>query len=309
MSIRRVKQRSNIGAEANVMHVAALAQGQYIYILGSDDILLAGALQEIRSSLTQYAPDVMTFGYSVQLSVSGRLVDTATIPYEPGCYQLSRGCAALFSSLPDLSTSFMFLSSFVIKSTVWHASDSVDCRWVGTQYRHTYKIHYAIRNHVAKRAVVLSGPLVRAGSDPFDEHLPEGSCKQGVHVAGNEMEAIFSKHLLFYDTSLMIGLAKDIYGSWANFPKGLLRSFRRSHSIYQILQLRASCGLRFVHEYYCMCRTMPLGWHYILALGLILRVTRRGNSVFLLLRLASSLLRFKQSIVRIVRGVVRIVPG
>jgi len=49
--IRYYKNDTNIGAEANALKVASYAIGDYIWILGDDDVIKAGKLKEILDSL------------------------------------------------------------------------------------------------------------------------------------------------------------------------------------------------------------------------------------------------------------------
>ena len=48
------RQPENIGAAANVLHVAAMATGEYIYLLSDDDLLLPGALAGMLTLIGEY---------------------------------------------------------------------------------------------------------------------------------------------------------------------------------------------------------------------------------------------------------------
>lgn len=59
LPVRYVRNETNIGSDANFMQCVRLATGQYVWVLGDDDILLPGALTALVAALEQHEVDVV----------------------------------------------------------------------------------------------------------------------------------------------------------------------------------------------------------------------------------------------------------
>jgi abequosyltransferase len=73
LACRPMRNATNIGADANFLRCFELAQGQYVWVLGDDDLLMPGALAELLSLLDQADYDLVylsTFGFSGELDTA-----------------------------------------------------------------------------------------------------------------------------------------------------------------------------------------------------------------------------------------------
>lgn len=67
LDVRYFRQERNIGQTANICFVPSLATGTYCWILGSDDLLVPGAIRELLTLLEQYpSMPAIVVGYSYE---------------------------------------------------------------------------------------------------------------------------------------------------------------------------------------------------------------------------------------------------
>ena len=58
--LRYHRNQSNIGANANFEQVITLAKGQYVWLLGDDDLLAENCIEKVIQDIRQYQPDIVT---------------------------------------------------------------------------------------------------------------------------------------------------------------------------------------------------------------------------------------------------------
>jgi len=159
----------NKGADRNFIKVVELASGDYCWLMGSDDVIIASSITFILNQLN--------LDFDVFLC---NRIDT-NIKLEP--YKYNRWLKTRrdfsfdlekrneFIKYLKLSNSlgalFSYISSIIIKKKMWN---NVICNedFIGTNYYHSYVILYAIKNHSVKLRY-LDKPLIlnRGENDSF----------------------------------------------------------------------------------------------------------------------------------------------
>ncbi|ACH37877.1 glycosyltransferase, putative [Citrifermentans bemidjiense Bem] len=160
----------NMGPDLNYLKVIDLAQGEYCWFLGSDDVVCDGSLRRVLSEL-EHKPDVLLFDrFESDATLTAAPVagswsdlpdsfscDTAKEPDEFHLY---------LEKCKDLGGLFSFLSVIVFRRDRWESIPSKD-RFVGSAYVHVHAL-FAILAEGA-RFRFLKEPLVlcRLGNDSF----------------------------------------------------------------------------------------------------------------------------------------------
>lgn len=58
--VRYHRNTSNIGANANFEQAIAMAKGQYIWLLGDDDLIVEGSIEKVLRDIEKWQPDILT---------------------------------------------------------------------------------------------------------------------------------------------------------------------------------------------------------------------------------------------------------
>ena len=161
----------NMGADLNFLKVIDLAQGEYCWFLGSDDIVCAGSVRRVLCELERERPDILLFD---------RLESDATLTAPPvaGSWSAMRDSFScdtanerdkfhvFLAQCRDIGGVFSYLSVIVFRRERWEQISAKD-RFVGSAYVHVHAL-LAILSQGA-RFRFLKKPLVlcRLGNDSF----------------------------------------------------------------------------------------------------------------------------------------------
>lgn len=163
----------NAGADRNYLKVVELAQGNYCWLMGSDDIVQEGAIEKVLEIL-KVDPDIVMTARNIT-SINLDFVETENFLATNNRvkkYDFSRRQELLnyMSDCRSLGGLFSYLSSIIVKRTAWQ-SKKFDDSFIGSAYSHVYVL----------MKIVLSGaklystpePLVsfRGGNDSFKTNL------------------------------------------------------------------------------------------------------------------------------------------
>jgi len=136
------KNRINLGPDCNYLQVMKMANTDYVWLMGSDDLVVDGALSLIFSKLSAGQPDIM-IGSRIEFSDSGRsdfsLRRWSDIPGD--MILLSNDLASMngyFSELSSVGGLFSYLSSIVYKRACIDLDDPLISTFIGTAYSHAY---------------------------------------------------------------------------------------------------------------------------------------------------------------------------
>ena len=137
-----VQQEINKGADANFMNVVSNASGEYCWLLGSDDVMKAGALRKVLEELSAAPAVLLTNRLECDLYLRPlRVRDWLSTPEKKRSFEFTtdESTAQYFKLVDTLGGAFSFLSSIVVQRNLWNAVP-MDQQFMGTAYSHVYKI-------------------------------------------------------------------------------------------------------------------------------------------------------------------------
>jgi abequosyltransferase len=250
LPLRWQQQPTNLGFDRNCASVVSMARGRYCWLLGSDDCISAGALEQIMGQLRQHDPDIFHFGY-VQ-------ADLALLPLSRSAPPASAAPIAMssievsnyLSALPNVSLAFAFISCFIFRRERWMAQLYRLPAWLDSHYVHAYMLH----------AMLAAGARVLSS----DECLV-------IARGGNANEwNVKPANFLRLDAATLLRIHREIYSD-APHLEALGRIFRRSYTTNSIVRIAANGGLSQL----LLCRTELVSLGYSLRLIRFLQLVDR----------------------------------
>lgn len=180
--IRYFCHTENLGADRNFLAAAELGEARYCWLMGADDALAAGALQQILMTLRAEEPAVL---------LMDRYCCNATMekPVYESFVRLQASCGFDFSDPAQveeylkqglgIGALFSYLSALVVRRQLWQQI-TVDEQFIGSAYIHVYMIltmlFYPQPGASAKLYYLhFPGVLTRLGNDSF---MANGKCKR-----------------------------------------------------------------------------------------------------------------------------------
>lgn len=226
LPLRYVVQSENIGMDRNFDAVVALAQGEYCWLLGSDDAVESYGLQKLMGALRAERTDILHFGY-VQCDIELKRRFTAHPPIgrvdsKPEVF------ASYIGGLQNVSLMFAFISSFAFRRSLWMDQRVRVQGWVGTHYIHMFAIHAALAAG-ASLASIDDCPVLARGDNPNDFNTVPG-------------------RFIALDARTVSRVIQEIYGDSKRFWQAMGRPFRRSYPIKALIQIAADGGLDYLLE-------------------------------------------------------------
>lgn len=253
LPLRWQQQPTNLGFDRNCAAVVTMARGRYCWLLGSDDCITEGALEQVMARLRQHDPDIFHFGYvqadlTLQpLSRSAPLGSAS--PIAMNAIELPK----YLNNLPNVSLLFAFISSFIFRRECWIDQQYRMADWLDSHYVHTFMLHAML----AKNATVLSSDecfVIARGGNP------------------NEFNSIVGK-FLWLDATTLQRINRDIYGDSRQHLLALGCVFRRSYKISSIFYIAANGGGEKL--FLCRSELVALG-HSKLVIQVLLLTERVG---------------------------------
>lgn len=221
LPLRWVTQDTNIGADRNFDAVVAFAQGEYCWLLGSDDVVEFEAIGELLSALRNHQTDILHFGY-VQTDIALSRLHSAHPA--PGQVQSTpQALEAYLGSMPNMSLLFTFISSFAFRRSIWMDRRERVLGWVGTHYIHMFAMHAALTEGAKLTASDQCLVLARGGNP-------------------NEFNTVPGRFIAL-DARTMCRLITEIHGDTASMWTAIGRTFRRSYPIKALIYTAANGGL------------------------------------------------------------------
>ena len=170
LAIKYFRWPENMGADNNYRKVAELAEGEYLWFLGSDDWICAGAIntvidkcESLHSDIylcSEYLCDLEMRSYSAHYLLGKGTPDTTfTFPSRDQFLKY-------FNLAQSQSALFGYLSSIIVKKDRW-SSVVYDHKYDGTLYSHMYILYTILLQGATLH--YISSPLVmwRSGNDSF----------------------------------------------------------------------------------------------------------------------------------------------
>ncbi len=245
LPLRWITQETNIGADRNFDAVVAMAEGEYCWLLGSDDVLEPDSVGKMVATLRTETPDILHFGY-VQTDIALKRLYTASPP--AGRVGSSpQAWAHYFGNVPNLSLMFTFMSSFVFRRVLWMDRREQVQGWVGSFYIHMLTMHAALADGASLVAISDCLVLARGGNpNPFN-------------TAPGRFTAL--------DANTMKRLIVELYGDAPAMWRGIGRTFRRTYTTKSLIYIAANGGLHHLRE--VMDTLVRLGYSPLLLKSLV----------------------------------------
>jgi abequosyltransferase len=160
----------NMGADLNFLKVAELADGEFLWFLGSDDLICDGAIAKVLTAINKLKSDIYLCSYFLcdvkmrpykleRLFKQGLADFKFSLPHQK---ELNR----FFNSAESLAAFFPFLSSIIVSTEKWRMVGD-NSKYEGTQYIHMFVMFQVIFS--GAELSYLPEPLVkwRSGNDSF----------------------------------------------------------------------------------------------------------------------------------------------
>lgn len=241
LPLRWQQQPTNLGFDRNCASVVSMARGRYCWLLGSDDCISIGALEQIMSLLRQHHPDIFHFGY-VQadlalLPLSRSMPPASATPIVMTAIEVPK----YLSALQNVSLAFAFISCFIFRREKWITHLYRLPAWLDSHYVHAYMLH----------AMLAAGARVFSSDECFV-----------IARGGNANEwNVKPASFLRLDATTLLRIHREIYSD-ALHLEAFGKIFRRSYTTSYIVRIAAHGGLSQL----LLCRTE------IVALGHSLRL-------------------------------------
>jgi abequosyltransferase len=206
LAFRYIRNKSNLGADRNVLQCFEEARGKYVWIFGDDDIILPGALKKIIRLLSQQDYDliyVRPYEFLNDYKI-GRRDDPANHK------ALVVNDARLFAEM--VGVMFTFISGMIVNKQrfdeIPHPSCSKSC---GTQLNHLSWI-FPILASFRKGLFIFDKLVAGRGGNSGNYNLCE--------VFGKNLKQL-SAELLWQDPRLGFIITNDVLRQW--FPNIAIR--------------------------------------------------------------------------------------
>ncbi|MCR5866967.1 glycosyltransferase family 2 protein [Aquincola sp. J276] len=226
LPLRYFVQSENLGPDRNFDAVVASAQGEYCWLLGSDDVVKPGGIRKLVAALTSLRTDIVQFGY-VQGDLHLRPLHRAFPP--PGRVgATSEAFSAHLAAQPNMSLLFTFISAYAFRRTVWMARQELVRTWIGTYYIQMFAMHSALAAG-ASLATIGDCLVVARGGNP------------------NEFNVIPGRFIAL-DARTMTRLIREVYDDRPALWQAIGKPFRRSYPAKALVHVAANGGLNYLKE-------------------------------------------------------------
>lgn len=218
ISIVYFKSQVNMGPDRNYMRAVELANGEYCWYFGSDDMLAEGALDVMLNHLSGNSDIYLCNRVDCDFLMN-RIKDECWLAPEENSnhYDFSDDVDFItyLNKANSVGALFSFLSSIVFRREKWNAIE-LDNSYIGTAYSHVYKI-LKFRESVCD-FVYLKDHLVlcRGGNDSF---MDAGVLKR-----------------IFLDYDGYLKLANDLFVIDSSIYISFIAVLRRHHPAFRTLR-------------------------------------------------------------------------
>ena len=168
----------NYGADLNYMNVVRMANGEYCWFLGSDDVLAVGAIDYILNSIKSKSDIYLCnrFECDLQMRNLGKREWLKYVSEENSTFELSDEIDLIdyISRSTSLGAIFSYLSSIIFKRERWNQYPLKN-EYIGTAYSHVF-ILMSFMQHGCKLTYINNALVYsRGGNDSF---LNEGLARR-----------------------------------------------------------------------------------------------------------------------------------
>lgn len=168
-SITYKRHEANLGADRNYLAVVEHANGEFCWLLGSDDWLEQGAIDAVLNTLSEVSPDVMMHERTLMTFEMTNGRPQKMLALDRGTLfdgSLANGLDDYWNAAIHVGSFFTYLSCLVVRRSSWHAVVTKE-QFIGSVYIHVSKIFEMLAD--GGKLYYLNQPLVktRLGNDSF----------------------------------------------------------------------------------------------------------------------------------------------
>ncbi len=176
-NVKYYRHPYNVGPDRNYLKVVELADGEYCWLMGSDDVLSPNALSKVLCEI-QLGRDIY-LGNRVVTDINlNPIKHEKWLRETPSSKDFfltgSDALVDYFSRANSIGAAFSYLSSIVVRRELWCSVDLDPC-YIGTGYPHAAILLSIIARGASLRYIYDSIVLCRLGNDSF---LSEGYAKR-----------------------------------------------------------------------------------------------------------------------------------
>jgi abequosyltransferase len=154
------KNDINLGADKNFLKVIDIANGEYCWLLGSDDKLSQTGIKTILAEIMNNKNDIYLFNreeYSIDFTRKLSISNWWNFDNEQNFDFKNIEVSEYLASVNELGGIFSFISSVVFKKYNWEIVENKE-KFVGTFYSHTYVLACILNQK--RKLKIIDMPLV-----------------------------------------------------------------------------------------------------------------------------------------------------
>ena len=176
IDLRYNVNKHNLGADQNYIQVMRMADTDYVWLLGSDDLAHSDSVKLISSKIDKWMPDIMIGSRLEFENHNPKNLKLRKWSSQVGDQIINSGdkkaMQQYFKSLDSIGGAFSYLSSIVYKRSCLNLDDPSILDYHGTAYSHAYVLLKAL-SMAPLRLLVTEDALVlcRLGNDGFLSQL------------------------------------------------------------------------------------------------------------------------------------------
>ena len=238
--IRYFRSDVNVGADRNFLKVVELAEGRYVWLMGSDDMVAPGGVAQVLSALENH-PELPGFSVNRQMydvSMSRPQSDLDIFPPQGQCVRAHESAQ---SAINELGIYLSFISGQVFNREAWRRyANEADIAKYYNGLVHLYPLYSLIRDADTWGAIVSPIVYCRGDNDSF---LSAG------HFKRFEIDVIgFSR------------AAAGVFGQSHAIYRQLMRNVLRSLLVNRIISFKLS-RVRGIYLK-SFAAALPVCWRY-----------------------------------------------
>jgi abequosyltransferase len=230
--------QENMGADINYLKAVEISNGDYCWLMGSDDLIPSGAIKNMLARLRN--ADIYLVGRTEVTFHLKKIQDFCWLkedePDQEFDFSSNDEIIRYFSACRSIGGLFSYLSSIIVKRASWNKFPC-DNEIIGTLYSHAYVLLKIVMNK--GRLYYTKQPLVvcRSSNDSFFENgVQRGLIDlRGYHILGNKLindTKIRQKfwNVMHYQCRPLNLIKSKAMSGWKEWPEYKLLA----HNIYLI---------------------------------------------------------------------------
>jgi len=240
--LRWRRSEANVGFDRNVLEVIGMATGEYVMLLGNDDMVVEEGLHRLMDLLESHRPDAVFANYSITAFVSGKTHNV---------YELAGPRTGLrFEAIAELlREKVSFISSAVVRRERLRLNAPAVVGCIGKQFIHMALIFEGLKDSCG--VAYSPYPLSQATDRNRDEYDIKEMFLRDLGFVVNSFAAAYGARAM---RSFRMGVVEHVVMSGERLSRSDLRQFglRGSRALFMLALSRS----RFLAITYCRLRAV-----------------------------------------------------